>query len=59
MIKLFVVKCFRSLSFDKRVSSLTEEEAILLSFYDKNGQIKLPFGLTLHHFVNIGLGRKE
>jgi hypothetical protein len=51
MIKLFVVKCFRNLSFDKTFSSLTEEEAILLSFFDENGQIKLPSGGTLHHFV--------
>ena len=33
MIKLFVVKCFRKLSFDKTISSLTEEDAILLSFF--------------------------
>ena len=31
MIKLFVVKCFRKLSYDKIISSLTEEEAILPS----------------------------
>ena len=35
MIKLFVVKCFRKLSFDKTISSLTGEEAILLSFLMK------------------------
>jgi len=29
MIKLFVVKCFRNLSFDKTLSSLTEEGAIM------------------------------
>jgi len=56
MIKLFVVKCFRNLSFDKTVSSLTEEEAILLSFYDENSKIKLPSGGTLHHFVKYRLG---
>ena len=35
MIKLSVVKCFRKLSYDKTISSLTEEEAILLSFLMK------------------------
>lgn len=56
MIKLFVVKCFRNLSYDKIISSLTEEEAILLCFFDENGQIKLPCGGTLHHFVKYRLG---
>ena len=58
MIKLFVVKCFRKLSYDKTISSLTEEEAILLSFLMKNGQIKLPSGGTLHHFVKYRLGEE-
>ena len=58
MIKLFVVKCFRNLSYDKTISSLTEEEAILLSFFDENGQIKLPSGGTLHHFVKYRLGEE-
>ncbi|AKB24620.1 hypothetical protein MSMTP_1151 [Methanosarcina sp. MTP4] len=58
MIKLFVVKCFRKLSYDKTISSLTEEEAILLSFFDENGQIKLPSGGTLHHFVKYRLGEE-
>ena len=60
MIKLFVVKCFRKLSYDKIISSLTEEEAILLSFFDENdhGQIKLPSGGTLHHFVKYRLGEE-
>src|SRR5665811_1181121 len=35
MIKLFIVKCFRTLSYDKTISSLTEEETILLSFLMK------------------------
>lgn len=56
MIKLFIVMCFRKLSYEKTVSSLTEEEAILLSFYDENGFIKLPSGKTLHHFVKYRLG---
>jgi hypothetical protein len=50
------VKCFRNLSFDKTISSLTGEEAILLSFFDDVGQIKLPSGGTLHHFVKYRLG---
>jgi hypothetical protein len=37
MIKLFIAMCFRQLSYEKTVSSLTEEEAILLSFYDEKG----------------------
>ena len=56
MIKLFIVKCFRRLSYEKTISSLTEEEAILLSFYDENGLIKLPSGKTLHNFVKYRLG---
>ena len=58
MIKLFIVKCFRTLSYDKTVSSLTVEEAILLSFFDENDQIKLPSGGTLHHFVKYRLGEE-
>jgi hypothetical protein len=58
MIKLFIVKCFRKLSYDKTISSLTEEEAIILSFFDENDQIKLPSGGTLHHFVKYRLGEK-
>ena len=58
MIKLFIVKCFRKLSYDKTISSLTEEEAILLSLFDENGQIKLPSGGTLHHFVKYRLGEE-
>jgi len=56
MIKLFVVKCFRQLSYEKTISSLTEEEAILLYFCDENGLTKLPSGGTLHHFVKYRLG---
>ena len=41
MIKLSIVKCFRKLSYDKTISSLTEEEAILLSFFYESGQISL------------------
>ena len=58
MIKLSVVKCFRKLSYDKTTSSLTEEEAILLSFFDESGQIIFPCGETLHHFVKYRLGEK-
>jgi hypothetical protein len=52
MIKLFVVKCFRKLSYDKTISSLTKEETILLSLFDENGQVKLSSGGTIHHFLN-------
>src|SRR5450756_1697232 len=41
------------------ISSLTEEEAILLSFFDENDQIKLPSGGTLHHFVKYRLGEER
>lgn len=58
MIKLFIVKCFRKLSYDKTILSLTDEEAILLSFYDENGQIALPCGGTLQHFVKYRLGEE-
>lgn len=56
MIKLFIVKCFRGLSYEKTISSLSEEEAILLSFYDENDLIKLPSGKTLHNFIKYRLG---
>ena len=58
MIKLSVVKRFRKLSYDKTISSLTDEEAMLLSFFDENCQIKLPCGGTLHHFVKYRLGEE-
>jgi transposase, IS4 family len=56
MIKLFIVMCFRQLSYEKTVVSLTEEEAILLAFYDDEGIIRLPSPKTLHHFVKYRLG---
>ena len=56
MIKLFIVMCFRNLSYDKTISSLDEEEALMLSFCDEYGLIKLPSGGTLHHFVKYRLG---
>jgi hypothetical protein len=48
MIKLSVVKCFRKLSYDKTISSLTEEEAILLSFLMKT--VRLNF-LAVEPFI--------
>ena len=56
MIKLTVVMCFRNLSFDKTISSLTDEEALLLLFVDSNDNISLPTGATLHHFMKYRLG---
>lgn len=56
MIKLFIVMCFRQSSYEKTIASLTEEESILLAFYDDNGVIKLPSQNTLHHFVKYRLG---
>jgi hypothetical protein len=48
MIKLSVVKCFRKLSYNKTISSLTEEEAILLSFLMKT--VRLNF-LAVEPFI--------
>ena len=56
MIKLFIVMCFRQLSYEKTVASLTEKEAILLAFCDNNGVVKLPSSKTLHNFVKYRLG---
>ena len=56
MIKLTIVKCFRDLSFNKTISSLSEEEALLLHFVNDSGDISLPTGSTLHHFVKYRLG---
>ncbi len=58
MIKLFIVKCFRQLSYKKTISSLTDEEAILLSFCDESGVIIIPSGKTLHNFVKYRLGER-
>ena len=58
MIKLVVVKFFRQTSFKKTISNLTEEEAWLLGFQDKNDKILIPSGATLHHFVKYRLGVK-
>jgi len=56
MIKLIVVKCFRNLSFEKTISTLTKEEAQLLSFEENYGILNLPSPATLHHFVKYRLG---
>ncbi|WP_292470784.1 hypothetical protein [Methanolobus sp.] len=56
MIKLFIVMCFRQLSYEKIVAPLTEDEAILLAFFDDNDIIRLPSLKTLHHFVKYRLG---
>jgi hypothetical protein len=57
MIKLSVVKCFRKLSYDKTISLLTDEDAILLSFLMKT--VRLNF-LAVEPFItlwSIGLER--
>jgi len=56
MIKLVVVKFFRQKSFKKTISTLTEEEAWLLGFQEKNNEIQIPTGSALHHFVKYRLG---
>lgn len=58
MIKLLILKCFRQLSFKKTIASLTEEEAWVLGFKEKNGFIQIPSGATLHHFMKYRLGVK-
>ena len=56
MIKLVVVKFFRQKSFKKTISTLTEEEAWLLGFQEKDNEIPIPTGSALHHFVKYRLG---
>ncbi len=54
MIKFAVVKFFRQQPFKKIV--LSEDEAWLLGFKEKDGEISVPSGGTLHHFVKYRLG---
>jgi hypothetical protein len=54
MIKFVVVKFFRQQPYKKIV--LSEEEAWLLGFKEKDGKIPVPSGGTLHHFVKNRLG---
>jgi hypothetical protein len=54
MIKFAVVKFFRQQPYKKIV--LSEEEAWLLGFKEKDGVISVPSGGTLHHFVKYRLG---
>ncbi len=54
MIKLAVVKFFRQQPYKKLV--ISEEEAWLLGFKEKDGTIPIPSGGTLHHFVKYRLG---
>ena len=56
MIKLVAVKFFRKTPFRKTVNNLTEEEAWLLGFQEKDNQIQIPTGSALHHFVKYRLG---
>ncbi len=54
MIKLSLVKFFRQVPYKKLV--LSEEEAYLLGFKEKDGVIQIPSGGTLHHFVKYRIG---
>ncbi|MCZ7381413.1 MAG: ISNCY family transposase [Candidatus Methanoperedens sp.] len=54
MIKFAVIKFFRQQPYKKIV--LSEEEAWLLGFKEKDGEISVPSGGTLHHFVKYRLG---
>jgi len=54
MIKFAVVKFFRQQPYKKII--LSEEEAWLLGFKEKDGKIPVPSGGTLHHFVKNRLG---
>ncbi len=53
MIKFAVVKFFRQQPYKKMV--LSEEEAWLLGFQEKDSKILIPSGGTLHHFVKYRL----
>jgi len=53
MIKLAVVKFFRQQPYKKMV--LSEEEAWLLGFQEKDDKMLIPSGGTLHHFVKYRL----
>ncbi len=53
MIKFAVVKFFRQKPYKKIV--LSEEEAWLLGFQEKDNKILIPSGGTLHHFVKYRL----
>jgi len=57
MIKLTVVKFLRQQPYRKVV--LSEEEALLPGFKEKDGIIQIPSGGTLHHFVKYRLGVKD
>jgi len=57
MIKLVVVKFFRQQPYRKVV--LSDEEAWLLGFKEKDGAIQIPSGGTLHHFVKYRLGVRD
>jgi hypothetical protein len=54
MIKFAVIKFFRQQPYKKIV--LSEEEALLLGFKEKDGKTSVPSGGTLHHFVKYRLG---
>ncbi len=54
MIKFAIVKLFRQQPFRKIV--LSEEEAYLLGFQEKDGKILIPSGGALHHFMKYRLG---
>ena len=53
MIKFAIVKFFRQQPYKKIV--LSEEEAWMLGFQDKDGKTLVPYGGTLHHFVKYRL----
>jgi hypothetical protein len=54
MIKFAVVKFFRQQPFKKII--LSEDEAWLLGFKEKDGKILIPSGGTLQHFIKYRLG---
>jgi hypothetical protein len=58
MVKLFIVMCVRQLSYNKTIASLTVEEALLLRIVNKNDDISMLTGATLHHFVKYRLREK-
>ena len=58
MIKLAIIRCFRRLSYEKTILSLTSEECIILDVPEIGGKFNLPFPKTLHYFVKYRIGEE-
>lgn len=58
MIKLAIIKCFRRLSYEKTILSLTAEECIILDVPEIEDKFNLPSPKTLHYFVKYRIGEE-